>query len=155
MRFITCWVPRTLLVLGLTGCQTMGRIKAIDLSEPGWGVRQGQAVWQMPGKRPELAGDLLLAINSDGRCFLEFSKMPLPMVRANCTEKRWEIEFPPRKLFFAGGGLPPKRFAWLHVCYGLTGKPVRAPWRFERREDGTWRLDNTRSKEAMEGYLQP
>jgi hypothetical protein len=144
-----------LALVGLCGCQTNGRISPVNLAEPGWRVRQGQAVWQMPGKRPELAGDLTLALNADGRCFVEFAKVPFPLVQAKCSDSRWEIEFPPQRLFFAGGGLPPKRLAWLHVCRGLAGKEVRAPWRFERRADGSWRLDNTRNKESVEGYLQP
>ncbi len=81
--------------------------------------------------------------------------MPFPFVQAKCSNSGWEIEFPPQKLFFAGGGQPPKRLAWLQVCRGLAGKEVRAPWRFERRADGSWRLDSTRSKESVEGYLQP
>lgn len=109
----------------------------------------------MPGKRPELAGELTLALNPDGRCFLEFAKVPFPLVRAKCSGSRWEIEFPPQKLFFAGGGKPPKRLAWLQVCCALAGKEVRAPWRFVRHPDGSWRLDNTHSNETVEGYLQP
>jgi hypothetical protein len=144
-----------LALAGLCGCQTNGRISPVNLAEPGWRVRQGQAVWQMPGKRPELAGDLTLALNADGRCFVEFAKVPFPLVRAKCGDLRWEIEFPPQRLFFAGGGLPPKRLAWLHVCRGLAGKEVRAPWHFQRRADGSWRLDNTRNKESVEGYLEP
>jgi hypothetical protein len=144
-----------LLLLSLCACQTIGRISPVNLAEPGWRVGQGQAVWQMPGKRPELAGDLTLAMNADGRCFLEFAKGPFPFVRAECGESRWEIEFPPRKMFFAGGGAPPKRLAWLQVCRALAGKEARVPWRFERHADGTWRLDNARTKEAIEGYLQP
>ena len=130
-------------------------MRPIDTVEPGWKVRQGQALWRMPGNRPELAGELLVALNVDGRCFLEFSKQPFPLVRARCGDAKWEIEFPPQKLRFAGQGMPPKRLAWLQVCRGLAGLEVAAPWRFLRRPDGSWRLDNTKGKEAVEGYLQP
>ena len=144
-----------LVLLCLCACQTIGTITPINLSEPGWRLWQGQAVWHMPGKRPELAGEMILALNADGRCFLEFAKVPFPLVRAKCSDSRWEIEFPPQRLFFAGGGTPPKRLAWLHVCRGLAGKEVRAPWRFERRADGSWRLHNACSKEVLEGFLEP
>ena len=144
-----------LLVVCLPGCRSIGTITPINLSEPGWDVRQGQAVWQMPGDRPELAGEVILATNADGRCFIEFAKSPFPLVRAKCGNSRWEIEFPPQKLFFAGGGMPSARLAWLHVCRGLAGEEVRAPWHFERSAHGSWRLDNTRSKETVEGYIQP
>jgi hypothetical protein len=144
-----------LILLSLCACQTIGTISPVDLTEPGWSVRQGQAVWHMPGKRPELAGEMTLALNADGRCFVEFAKVPFPLVQAKCSDSHWEIAFPPQKLFFAGGGSPPKRLAWLQVCRGLGGKEVRAPWRFERRVDGSWRLDNPRNPESVEGYLQP
>jgi hypothetical protein len=144
-----------LALLFLCGCQTSGTLSPVNLSEPGWSVRQGQAVWQMPGQRPELAGDFVFALNADGRCFLEFAKVPFPMVRASSSEARWEIEFPPQKMFFAGGGSPPKRLAWLHVCRALAGKEVKPPWRFERMADGGWRLDNAKNREVVEGFLEP
>lgn len=144
-----------LLAVCLAGCRTIGTINPTHLSEPGWRVRQGQAVWHLPGKRPELAGELIFAMNADGRCFLEFAKVPFPLMRAKCSDSRWEIEFPSQKLFFAGSGPPPKRWAWLQVCRGLTGKGVAPPWRFEFRADGNWRLDNARSKEFVEGFIDP
>ena len=149
------WLAQLGAVLSLCACQTIGKVSPVNLAEPGWRVREGQAVWQMPGKRPELAGELTLAINTDGRCFLEFAKGPFPFVRAQCGDTRWEIEFPSESRFFAGGGAPPRRLAWLQVCRGLAGRAVREPWRFERREDGSWRLDNRRSRESVEGYLLP
>ena len=154
-RCVFRWLAPGLVLSSLCACQTIGTIRPVNLAEPGWRVREGQAVWQMPGKRPELAGELTLAANVDGRCFLEFTKGPFPLVRAECGDSRWEIEFPPQKLFFAGGGMPPKRLAWLQVCRGLAGKEARAPWRFARRADGSWRLDNAHGKETVEGYLQP
>ena len=154
-RFALRALAELLVLMSLCACQTIGTISPIDLAEPGWRVRQGQAVWRVPGKGPELAGEMVLATNADGRCFLEFAKVPFPLVRARSGGARWEIEFPPQKLFFAGGGPPPRRLAWLQVCRGLAGKEVGAPWRFELRADGSWRLDNSRSKETVEGYLEP
>ena len=154
-RFALRWLASAFVLLSLCACRTTGSIKPINLSEPGWSVRQGQAVWQMPGNRPQLAGEILLALNTDGRCFVEFSKTPFPLVRAECGDSGWEIEFPPQNLYYAGGGPPPARLAWLHVCRGLAGREAAPPWRFERRADGSWRLENTRSKETVEGFLQP
>jgi hypothetical protein len=155
IRFAPRWLASALVLLNLCACRTSGTVQPINLSEPGWSVREGQAVWRMPGHRPELAGEMVLALNADGRCFVEFSKTPFPLVRAECGEARWEIEFPPQKLFFAGGGAPPARLAWLQVCRGLAGRQVGLPWHFERRADGSWRLDNTGSQETVEGWLQP
>jgi len=154
-RLAAVWLGSLLALLSLCGCQTIRAISPVNLAEPGWQVRQGQAVWQMPGKRPELAGDLTLAINPDGRCFLEFAKGPFPFVRAKCGAARWEVEFPSERRGFAGGGAPPRRLAWLQVCLGLAGKEPRGPWHFERRADGSWRLDNPRNRESVEGYLLP
>ena len=156
-RIFHCQVLALLALLAacLGGCQTIGTIKPINLSESGWRARQGQAVWRMPGNRPELAGEMTFAIHTNGECFVEFSKTPFTMVLAKCGTTRWEIEFPPQKLYFAGGGTPPKRLAWLHVCNGLAGKEVAPPWRFARHTDGSWRLDNARTKEAVEGFLEP
>jgi len=145
----------TFLLLSLCGCGTIGTLSPIDLSEPGWSLREGQAVWHMPGHRPELAGEMILALNADGRCFVEFDKAPFPLVRAECGDSGWEIEFPPQELYYAGGGPPPGRLAWLQVCRGLAGREVAPPWRLERRADGSWRLENPRSQEAVEGWLQP
>jgi len=143
------------VLLSLSACRTTGTVNPINLSEPGWSVRQGQALWHMPGQRPELAGEIVVALNADGRCFVEFSKTPFPLVRAECGDSRWEIEFPPEKLFYAGGSPPPRQLAWLQVCRGLAGKATAFPWRFERHADGSWRLDNSLSQETVEGYYQP
>jgi hypothetical protein len=147
-----------LLALGLlvlSACQTSKGIASSDLSEPGWQLRQGQAVWRMPGHRPELAGELTFAIHHDGRCLVEFSKTPFSLVRARTANPRWEIEFPPQKLYFTGMGRFPSRLAWLQVCQALAGGDVRAPWSFNRRAQGSWCLENRRSGERIEGYLEP
>ena len=154
-RFALRWLASAFVLSSLCACQTAGPMNPVNLSEPGWSVRQGQAVWQMPGNRPALAGEVVFALNTDGRCFVEFSKPPFPLVRAECGGPRWEIEFPPQKRHYAGGGLPTARLAWLQVCSGLSNRQVAPPWRFERRSDGSWRLDNTRSKETVEGFLEP
>jgi len=138
-----------------TSCCTTAPFPSVDLSEPGWRVQQGQAIWKLAKNKPELAGEVTLARHPDGRCLVEFSKTPFPLVRAKVSATRWAIEFPPQKLHFSGGGRPPARLAWLHLMRGLTGQPVSAPWQFELRPNGGWRLENPRRGESVEGYLEP
>lgn len=136
-------------------CRSIAPFASVDSSEPGWRVQQGQAVWKLAKHKPELAGEIMLAWHDDGRCLVEFSKTPFPLVRAKVSVTRWEIEFPPQKLHFSGGGKPPARLAWLHLMQALTGKPVAPPWHFESRPNGGWRLENPRRGESVEGYLEP
>jgi len=118
-------------------------------------VEQGQAIWRLPARRLELAGELTLALHADGRCLLQFSKTPFTLVTGQCSDTRWQIEFPPQRLSFGGSGQPPARFAWLHLCRALSGSGLSPVWRFHRRADGGWRLANTRSGESVEGFLSP
>jgi hypothetical protein len=136
-------------------CRSTTPFPSVDLSEPGWQIRQGQAVWKLGKNKPELAGEITFARHTDGRGLLEFTKTPFPFVRAKMSATRWEIEFPPQKLHFSGGGGPPARLVWLHLMRALTGKDTLPPWHFELRPDGGWRLENPRRGESVEGYLEP
>lgn len=142
------------VVLFGAGCQTATR-SLFTASGPGWHVQQGQALWQPRWGYPELAGDLVLASDGDGRCFLEFAKTPMVLVSAQTTPTEWLIQFPPRHMGFHGHRLPPTRFAWLYLPAALSGQPLPATIRFERRPEGRWRLENTRSGESLEGFLAP
>lgn len=144
-----------LLLQFCASCRSIAPFPAVDLSEPGWRIQQGQAVWKFGKNQPELAGEITLARHMDGRCLVEFTKTPFPLVRAKISATRWEIEFPPQKLHFSGGGQPPARLAWLQLMEALTGKPAAPPWHFELRPDGGWRLENPRRGESVEGYLEP
>jgi hypothetical protein len=144
-----------LLLQFCASCRSIAPVPPVDLSEPGWQIQQGQAVWKLGKNKPELAGEITFARHSDGRCLLEFSKTPFPLARAKIGVTRWEIEFPPQKLYFSGGGQPPVRLAWLQLMQALTEKPVAPPWHFELRPHGGWRLENPRQGESVEGYLEP
>lgn len=143
-----------LLVFGVS-CRSTAPFGAVDSSEPGWRMQAGQAVWKLARHKPELAGEITFAQHPDGRCLVEFSKTPFPLVRARANATRWDIEFPPQKLHFGGGGYPPARLMWLHLMRALSGKPVAPPWVFELRPKGGWRLENPRRGESVEGFLEP
>ena len=137
------------------GCRTATQSPLFTATGPGWRVQEGQALWR-PGRGfPELGGELVMASHEDGRCAIEFAKTPLPLVLAQTTRTNWLIAFPPRRMSFAGRRAPPTRFAWLYLHAALSGDPLPATLRFQRKPDGGWRLENTRSGETMEGFLAP
>ena len=47
---------------------------------------------------------------------------------------------------------PPKRIAWFHLAEALEGKPTPNPWSWSRTGD-RWKLENTRTREMIEGFL--
>ena len=100
---------------------------------------------------PEFGGDLVLASNADGWALIQFDKTPLSMVFAQTTPTRWLIRFPQRQYSFSGHGPAPTRFAWLYLPAALAGKPLPQTFHFERKPDGGWRLENTRTGETLEG----
>src|SRR5262245_41804452 len=79
LTFFRLAVPAALLIC-LTACRTIGVLPPVDLSEAGWTVRQGQALWQPRTGAPEIAGEILLATHPDGRQFVQFTKNPFPLV---------------------------------------------------------------------------
>jgi hypothetical protein len=144
-----------LLALGglSLGCQTVR--EPLPASGPGWRVQEGQALWRPRVRLPELGGELVMASHADGNCVIEFAKAPLPLLVAQTTRTNWFIEFPAQRRRFAGRGALSARFAWLYLRAALAGEPLPKGYRFDRRAEGRWRLENTRSGEALEGFLAP
>jgi hypothetical protein len=145
-------VSLAILLLG-SGCQTA--TEPFTTSGPGWRVQEGQALWRARGRLPELGGEVVMASHADGRCVIQFAKTPLPLVLAQTTRTNWLIQFPPRRMSFAGRGAPPTRFAWLYLYAALAGERLPAHLRFQRTPAGGWRLENTRSGETLAGFLAP
>ncbi|HXP61218.1 MAG TPA: hypothetical protein VN829_12045 [Dongiaceae bacterium] len=136
------------------GCQTAAT-SLFTASGPGWHVQQGQALWR-PGRGfPELGGDLVVARHEDGRCLIQFAKTPLSLVSVQTTPTQWLIQFPVARRAFSGRRRPPVRFAWLYLRAALAGEPLPEALRFEAKPGGSWRLENTRSGETLEGFLPP
>src|SRR5436190_21054552 len=82
------------LSLCAAGCRLLPTLPPANLSEPGWHIREGQAVWRMKRDAPEIAGEVLLAINADGRAFVQFTKTPFPFLIGQSTTNRWQVELP-------------------------------------------------------------
>lgn len=144
----------------LTGCVSAPPLPKANLSEPGWTVQQGQAVWHRAPTRgksgasagpAEIAGDLVLATRTDGSAFLQFSKA-LPMVIAQTTPTAWQIESPIQNIRYARHGKPPRRIIWFQLIDALTGKPLAKGWHWQN-SDTNWHLENSSSGESLEGYL--
>lgn len=144
-----------LFLLGLCGCLTAPPMPKVNLSEPGWTIRQGQAIWRPKREGPEIAGELLLATKPDGNAFAQFTKTPFPFAVAQLSPKEWQIEFPPQnRRYAAPSGHPPARIVWFQLIKAETGKPVTPPWSWND-SGGNWRLTNASSGESLEGYFTP
>lgn len=150
-----CGVALLVLVVFTTGCRTFGDASRISTAGPGWRVLNGQAVWRPSRNRPELGGDLLVARHENGSYIFDFEKTPLPITMGHTTSTNWLIQFPAQRFSFGGKGKPPLRFTWLYLGAALDDKPLPEPFRFQRKPDGGWLLQNTNSGESIEGFLTP
>ena len=124
----------------------------VNLSEPGWTVRQGQAVWHPGRGAQEIAGELLVAARRDGPAFVQFTKTPFPLVEAQTTVNRWTVEFPPQDKRYSGRGAPPARLLWFELARVLAGLPLPKNWVWKNSETG-WRLENSSTGEFLQGYF--
>ncbi|MBA4147144.1 MAG: hypothetical protein H0X66_03450 [Verrucomicrobia bacterium] len=82
------------------------------------------------------------------------TKNPFPMVIAQLQANSWQIEFPTENRTYSGRGNPPKRLAWLHLAKALQGGPVPEPWTFQKTDDTSWRFENLKTGELIEGFLE-
>ncbi len=105
----------------IVGCRTAPKRAPVDLSGPGWQVRQGQALWRSKRDAPEIAGEIVLATNVDGRGFVQFLKNPLPLLTAQVGPAGWQVEFVPEARLIAGRGKPPSQLIWLQMLRALQG----------------------------------
>jgi hypothetical protein len=144
-----------LLALPGAGCRTTKPLPPLDLSAPGWRVQQGQAVWKPPQNRPELAGDLVLATNTNGNFFIQFSKTPFPLATAEWNNHEWEIQFGTDEYVWRGSGDPPERFLWFQLPRALAGEELNDGWKFERGFGNLWHLENSRTGETLAGEFFP
>lgn len=141
-----------ILATSLCGCLSLHPLPKADLSQPGWTVRQGQAVWKPPGpKSPEIAGDLLLATRTDGSAFVQFTKTPFPFVIAQKTSNRWQLEIPPQNKRYTRPGKPSARIVWFQLVNALAGKPLAKGWTWHD-SGSNWELKSS-SGESLEGFL--
>jgi len=135
----------------LCGCLTLPPLPKADLSQPGWNIRQGEAVWKPDRESPEIAGEILLATRADGSSFVQFIKTPFPFAITQTTSNKWQAEFPPQNKRFTAPGKPPARIIWFQLVNALTDKPLARGWTWH--DSGTNWLLKSSSGESLEGYL--
>jgi hypothetical protein len=140
------------LLIGAVGCRTVRPLPQFDLSEPGWIIRNGQAIWHVSQGETEVAGEVIVATGTNGRSFVQFSKVPFPLVIARASSRQWEVEFPPQNKHYSGRGAPPLRLIWLWLPRVLSGEPPPKTWSW-RNDDSGWRLENLSNGEFIEGYF--
>jgi hypothetical protein len=141
------------LALTAISCRTAPPLPQANLQEPGWQVRQGQAVWRLAHGEREIAGEVLVATKCNGpRAFVQFSKAPFPLVIGQETANRWQVDFPPQNRHYAGQGRPPQRIIWLYLPRILLGQAPPKKWSWHQDANG-WRLQNTPTGESLEGFF--
>jgi hypothetical protein len=141
-----------LLLTAFGGCLTGPPLPKVNLAEPGWNVRQGQAVWRPKKNAPEIAGELLAATRADGSAFVQFTKTPFPFAIAQMSPRGWKVEFPPQNKHFSAPGSPSGRIVWLQLANALLDKPLAKGWDWHKSETD-WQLKNSSSGESLEGYF--
>jgi hypothetical protein len=152
-HFLNAWCALGFLLC--VSCRTGAPLPPADFSAPGWSLRQGQAVWKPLKDRPELAGDLLLAVNTNGNYVVQFTKTPFALASAEVSDGRWRIDFGSGQHVWGGRGVPPGRFVWFQLAPALAGQAPGAPWTFAQHTDHSWRLENARTGESLEGVFFP
>jgi len=143
------------LVGAAAGCRTAPTLPAINLREPAWTVHSGQAIWRRKRGGEGIAGEIIVGTTLDGRAFVQFSKSPFALVVAQSTPKAWSVEFPPQNKHYSGRGRPPRRIIFLQLPRVLSGLPPPDDWTWQRQSDGSWRLENPKSGESLDVYLNP
>ncbi len=118
-------------------------------------MQQGQAVWKPTRNKLELAGELLLATNANGNLFVQFTKTPFPLATAQVSSESWQIELGAGDYQRGGRGRSPARFAWFQLPRALAGAGLPRDWKFSRHENNSWRLENPRTGETLEGTFFP
>jgi hypothetical protein len=147
--------PGTLLLFAvallLSGCHTPPLLPPADLAAPGWRVQQGQAVWKPMRSRPELAGELILATQTNGNFFVQLAKTPFSLATGQVLNDQWQIEFGNGNRRWGGRGNPPSRFVWFQLPRALASESLNPHWHFTRPAPDSWRLENSRTGESLEG----
>ena len=142
-----------LILLACTCCRTLPPLPQADFKEPGWTVREGQAIWTQPHHKAEIAGELLVATRAQGSgLFVQFSKNPFTLFVGRVAGNQWEVELPPQHRRYSGKGEPPRQLIWLYLPRVLEGQPPAQNWVWHQDTNG-WRLENQATKESVEGVF--
>lgn len=136
-----------------SACRLLPTLPPVDLTQPGWSVKQGQAVWKFKKDAPEIAGEILLATKGAGQTYVQFTKGPFPMATGQTTSRGWQLERGDSKARYSGPGRPPTRIIILQLAGLLAGQPPPPGWSWQQTEKN-WRLENKKTGEFLEGFLE-
>jgi len=125
-----------------------------DVSGPGWTILQGQAVWRLDRDAPEIAGEILVATNTTGHAFVQFTKTPFPLIVARSTPDAWQLEVPTKNRRYSRPGEPPAKILWFRIVPAISGSALPRNFIWKSSETG-WRLENNSTGESLEGFFQP
>jgi hypothetical protein len=144
-----------LLLLSVTGCRTPVPFPPVNLKEPGWTVRNGEAVWRRERGGDGIAGEFLAATRADGRAFVQLSKDAFPLAVGQTSPSAWTIEFPLQNKHYSGRGQAPSRIILLQLPQVLAGAAPTKDISWEPRKEGGGRLQNHSTGESLEVYPDP
>lgn len=154
IQFVIRHSSLVILALLLCSCRTTPDLPPVNLSEPGWTQRQGQAVWRRERDKPEFAGELLLATRGD-RVMLQLTKNPLPFVNVQSRGAQWELKYIQQRRFHHGDGVPDADQIWVHLARALNGTKPPAPLVFQFTAQHGFKLENPKTGETVSGFLNP
>jgi len=127
----------------------------MDLTEPGWAIRQGQAVWVAARHEVGVAGELLVGTHPDGSCWVQFAKPPFNLYTAQRAGNRWHIESEQGRRRRSGRGVPPSHLIWFQIARCLDGKSPDPGWEFSAGTNREWVLTQVETGQELKGYLLP
>ena len=154
-RHFRPWQAAALLLVALVfgSCRTVPPLRPVNLSEPGWNLHQGQALWRTKRDAPEVAGEIIFATSARGATLLQLTKNPLPFVTVQTSGESWQIEFVPERRRLSGQGTPNTRLLWIHLARALNGTRPPPSLKFEQTEPHGFRIENPRTGEVITGFL--
>lgn len=141
------------LLLPTLGCRLIPPLPPVNLNEPGWSVKHGQAVWKFKKDAPEIAGELLVASRGANQSYVQFTKGPFPMATGQISPAGWQIERGDSRARYSGPGRPPMRIIILQLPALLAGAPPPHGYLWQLN-DKNWRLENKKTGEFLEGFVE-
>ncbi len=83
---------------------------------------------------------------------LQFIKPPFPIVEAQQSDTGWKIAYANAREF-SGPGKPPRQISWFQLPAAMEGRELSDGWVFQKMDGQSWRLENRRTGEFIEGFL--
>ena len=155
LSLVRCGLFLVLAVVVLaSGCASLPPQPAMNLSEPGWVIREGQAAWKKSPSSAEVRGKLLVALNADGRHVVQFNAASGEVVRVQSTTNFWQAQLPGNTGVLTGRGKAPQGILWLQLPEGLLGNSAEeTDWMMNRERGKPWRFYHDVTGESLEGTL--